>query len=385
MRGVMARLLVLSVLVDGAAHAQQGPPPYPQAQPQPYPAPGPYPPPQPQPYPQSQPYPSPQPQPYPSAQQPYPNQQPAYPQQYPQPAPQRPPQSDESSLFEIGSLYAASVGYGVGLGVWVDSEIGLEDPGQLLIAPSVLGIAAPIGVYFLDHPSMPRGKPAAITAGLLLGGAEGLGIAGTQFVVASEADAWGFRGLGRSVAIGATVGGVGGYFVGEFAEPSPKLSGFVLSGATWGTLIGASFGYGVSPAGVGYGESNDYGAIGGLVGFNVGMLATAGLSLAFVPSWNQIAGMWEGAGIGALASLPVFLFYAGDSTPPAKRGLVFSGTAMLLGIGAGAVFSSGGSDRESSNALPSFAALHNDFATVTSIAPFSLPGGAGLSVGGILN
>jgi hypothetical protein len=268
--------------------------------------------------------------------------------------------------------------------VWIDSEIGLDDPGQLLIAPAVLGIAAPVGVYFLDHPSMPRGKPAAITTGLLLGGAEGLGIAGTQFVVASEADEWGFRGLGRSVAIGATVGGVGGYLVGEFAEPSPKLSGFVLSGATWGTLIGASFGYGVSPAGVGYGESNDYGAVGGLVGLNVGMLATAALSMAFVPTWKQIAGMWTGAGIGAAVSLPVFLFYAGDSTPPAKRGLVFSGTAILLGIGAGAVFASGGSDDEASTVDPEESEPRSRIATITSVAPFTVPGGAGLSVGGIL-
>jgi len=271
------------------------------------------------------------------------------------------------------------------LGIWIDSEIGLDDPAQALIAPAVLGIAAPVGVYFLDRPSMPRGKPAAITTGLLLGGAEGLGIAGTQFVVASEADEWGFRGLGRSVAIGATVGGVGGYLVGEFAEPSPKLSGFVLSGATWGTLVGASFGYGVSPAGVGYGESNDSGAIGGLVGFNAGMLATAALSLAFVPTWRQITGMWTGAGIGAAASVPVFLFYAGESTPPAKRGLVFSGTAMLLGIGAGAVFSSGGSDDDDSSFLnPGGSGPRSRIATITSIAPFSVPGGGGLSVGGIL-
>lgn len=370
--------LLLSTLVSGPALAQQGPPPPYGGAPPPYPQQQPYPS---QPYPPPQPYPAPQPgygQPYPS--QPYPPPQP-YP--APQPAP-RPAPSKESSLFEISSLYGTSIGYGAGLGIWIDSELGLTDPGILLIAPSVLGIAAPIGVYVLDHPAMPRGMPAAISTGLLLGAGEGLGIAGTQFVIASEADAWGFRGLGRSVAIGATVGGVGGYLVGEYAEPSPKLSGFVLSGAVWGTLVGASFGYGVSPAGVGYGQSNDYGAVGGLVGFNVGMLATAGLSMVFVPSWNQIQGMWEGAGIGALASLPVFLFYAGDSGPPAKRGLVFSGTAMLLGIGAGAVFSSGGADNDASRSAPDDGDSAEGFATITSIMPFQVPGGAGVSVGGIL-
>jgi hypothetical protein len=90
------------------------------------------------------------------------------------------------------------------------------------------------------------------------------------------------------------------------------------------------------------------------------------------------------AGIAGLLSLPVFLFYAGESTPPAKRGLVFSGTAMLLGIGAGAVFASGGSDRDSSGVDPDDAASRSRIATITSVARFTVPGGAALSVGGIL-
>jgi hypothetical protein len=57
---------------------------------------------------------------------------------------------------------------------------------------------------------------------------------------------------------------------------------------------------------------------------------------------------------------------------------------MILGIGAGAVFSSGDTDRDSSRAEPDDGGPHGDFATITSIAPFSVPGGAGLSVGGIL-
>jgi hypothetical protein len=51
--------------------------------------------------------------------------------------------------------------------------------------------------------------------------------------------------------------------------------------------------------------------------------------------------MWAGAGIGVAASLPVFLFYAGDDGPPAKRGFLFMGTATTLGIAAGAIFASG--------------------------------------------
>jgi hypothetical protein len=337
-------------------------------------------------------------QPYPPSPQQYPQQQ--YPQQqYPQqPAPystgpagsapypqQRPARSNESSLFELGTLYGTSAAYGVGLGIWVDAEIGVSDPGVSLIAPAVLGVAAPVGVYFLDQPSMPRGEPAAISAGLAIGAAEGLGIAGTQFVTAEKSKAWGFRGLSRSVALGATLGGVGGYVLGETQEPSPKLSAVVSSGALWGTLIGASIGYGASPAGVGYGQSNDHAAVGGLIGLNVGLAAMAGLSMAIVPSWNQIEGMWEGAGIGAVASLPVFLFYAGKSTPPAKRGLLFTGTAMLLGIVAGAVFSSSEGDAPPPRTARSARDSKPALASLTSIVPFPTKGGAGLSLSGILH
>lgn len=289
-------------------------------------------------------------------------------------------QTRASSTFEIGTLYATAVGYGVGLGVWIDSEAKITDPGTALILPAVLGVAAPFGVYFMDQPSMPRGKPSAIAVGMLIGAGEGLGIAGTQFVTSDKDTAWGFRGLGRSVALGSTLGGVGGYLVGEYMEPAPQSNAFVMSGVAWGTLIGASFAYGASPAGVGYGKSNDYAAIGGLVGFNVGLAATAGLSSVFIPTYRQLTGMWAGAGIGAVASLPVFLFYAGDSTPPAKRGLVFTGTAMTLGLAAGALITAGGdSSRDQASERPDKSPI-----TISYVAPMSVPGGAGLSMGGII-
>lgn len=285
-----------------------------------------------------------------------------------------------SSTFEIGTLYATAVGYGVGMGIWVDSEAGIKDPGTALILPAVLGVAAPFGVYFMDQPSMPRGMPSSISVGLLIGAGEGLGIAGTQYVTSDKGTAWGFRGLSRSVALGSTLGGVGGYLVGEYMEPAPASNAFVMSGVVWGTLIGASFGYGASPAGVGYGKSNDSGAIGGLIGFNVGLAATAGLSTVFIPTYRQITGMWAGAGIGAVASLPVFLFYAGDNTPPAKRGLVFTGTAITLGLAAGALITAGGdSGRDQASEGSDTSPI-----TLSYVAPMSVPGGAGISLGGII-
>jgi len=240
---------------------------------------------------------------------------------------------------EMTGLYATSAAYGLGMGVWFSSELKIKDPGLFLIAPIGLGVAAPIGAYFLDRPSMNRGTPAAISAGLLLGAGEGLGIWGTERVTSTNENEWGFRGLSRAAALGATVGGVAGYLAGEFMEPPPTTSVLAVSGAVWGTAVGSMFGYGSTDRS--WGGSNDRTAVAGLIGYNVGMLAAGGLGAAMVPSPKQIAWMWGGAGIGAAASLPVFLLYAGNGGPPARRGFIFMGTATTLGIIAGGVFSAG--------------------------------------------
>jgi hypothetical protein len=296
------------------------------------------------------------------------------------------PQSNERTPLEIGTLYGVSVAYGAGLGIWFDAEVDEKDPGVALIMPAVLGVAAPAGVYFLDQPSMPKGMPAAIAAGLALGGGEGVGIASYQFVSAKKADAWGFRGLSRATALGATIGGVGGYALGYFVDPDPQSSVAVTSGAAWGAFIGGAFGYGASKSGIGYGLANDDAGLGGLIGYNLGMAAMAGLTTVYEPTWNQLAWMWAGGGIGAVVSLPVYLLYGGSNST--KRGLLFTGTAVTLGIVAGGVFASGAVGHYSvASAEPDQddgAPGPNRLAVLTSVAPFTVPGGGGLELGGVL-
>src|SRR5687767_12933847 len=82
---------------------------------------------------------------------------------YPTPSSSR---SGRASSFEMGTLYIASAAYGVGLGIWLDAELELEDPGILLIPPTLLGVAAPVGALLLNRPPLPRGVPGAIAAGM---------------------------------------------------------------------------------------------------------------------------------------------------------------------------------------------------------------------------
>jgi hypothetical protein len=182
---------------------------------------------------------------------------------YGQAPPYAPPAaSKKRDDVEIGFLYATSVAYGVGLGVWFSSEVGIEDPGLFLIPPAILGVAAPVGVWFLDDPEMDRGMPASIAAGMAIGAGEGIGIWSYQFVSNDEDEAWGFTGLSRATALGATAGAVGGYAIGYYLEPSPKSTVLTTSSVVWGATIGACRLRWIG-SGRGYGVANDSASLGG--------------------------------------------------------------------------------------------------------------------------
>lgn len=285
-----------------------------------------------------------------------------------------PPPSRSASAFESATLYATSAAFGLGMGIWIDAEIGLRDPALLLIPPALLGVAAPVTAYALNHPTLPRGVPGAISTGLLIGAGEGLGIASLQMVTSEQP--WGFKGLARAMAIGATAGGAAGFAVGELQRPSPNISAFAASGVVWGTLIGSAVGLGMSEEGIGWRRSNNATARGGLVGFNAGLAVTMGLSTLFVPTLDQLEAMWLGGGIGAMLSLPVYLFYLGDG-PPAKRGLVFSATAATLGIVVAGVF--GHLLKDVGSVLP-----ESRWASIDYVAPVPMERGFGFRVGGTL-
>jgi hypothetical protein len=314
-------------------------------------------------------------------QQQFPQQQQQFPQQQQQlPQQQQFPQqqlSRERTSLEIGALYGVSAAYGVGMGVWLSSEIDIKDPALFLIAPAVLGVAGPVGVYIFDRTGPKRGVPAAIATGALIGAGEGLGIWSYQHVTSGKANEWGFRGLARSEAIGSTLGAAGGVALGYLQGPSPKSSLLMSSSVLWGTAVGSMFGYGATAANQGYGRSNDGASLGGLIGFNVGLAAAAGLSTVYIPTYKSLGAMWLGAGIGFAASLPVYLLYAGKGGPPAKRGLIFSGVATTLGIGAGALFTLNSEDSASNDAPPRFA-------RVQGFSPFAVEKGAGVAVVGEL-
>ncbi|KYF90466.1 hypothetical protein [Sorangium sp. So ce388] len=254
---------------------------------------------------------------------------------YAYPPPQQKKTQPKSTPLEVGYLYATSVAYGVGTGIWFDAVAGIDDPGVQFIAPAVLGVAAPVGVYFLDQPPMPRGLPSAIATGMVIGAGEGLGIASYQYVSARKGKEWGFLGLATSEVIGSTVGGAAGLGFYYLLRPKPQTNMLLASGAVWGTIIGSEFGAAASNGS--WSESNDSVSLGGLIGFNVATAGAVGLAIAWTPSWNQLAWMWGGLGIGTVVSLPIYFAYIGSDHDP-RRGLIAQGAAGTLGLVAGALF-----------------------------------------------
>jgi hypothetical protein len=290
---------------------------------------------------------------------------------------------EPASALEIGTLYGFSAGYGVGTGVWLDAELGIDDPGMRFLPPVILGLGAPVGVFFLDRPRMPRGMPAAIATGMAIGAGEGIGIASYQYVTAKEGDGWGFRGFSRSIFIGSTVGTALGTAAAFTMGPSPKTSLLLGSGVGWGMVIGTAFGYGSTRARSEFGEANDSASLGGLIGYNAGLAGAAALSMVWVPSYTSLAWMWLGFGGGAVVSLPVYLFYAGGDHDP-RRGLIFQGTAATLGLVAGAVFTMDSRDVASTAPRHQVGAGRPPFFQVTGGGLMPVLGGMGFTVSGLL-
>lgn len=290
-------------------------------------------------------------------------------------------QTRPANQYEVAGLYGASVGYGLGFGIWLSAEFGLKDPGVVLIPPAIFGVAAPVTMRLLNRPRMPRGLPASITAGLTLGAGEAMALVGWH--AARADDPWGFRGTMRALVLGSTMGGAAGYWFGLDQLPSPNLSSFIMTGAVLGSGVGAMFGFGSTRSGERFARADDSLMAGTLIGLNVGLAATATMGLLFVPTVSELRWTWLGAAAGALASLPGYAFYIGKGTPPLKRGLLFTGTTTLLGAVGGAVLGPElGGDWVSRAVGRQWASIGR--LRVSQILPMPVPGGVGIAIAGRL-
>jgi hypothetical protein len=226
-------------------------------------------------------------------------------------------------------LYVVSSLYGIGTGIWIDALAKVKDPGVAVIAPIALGAAAPIGVWAWDTQAGPihRGVAASTATGGILGGVEGIAIAGTQWQYTRDKGTdWSFATQTTVTWIMATGGGVGGWAFGEWLRPDPRSMGFIGGGAAWGTLSG--FFIGIAASGK---DWKDGASVGGLIGFNVGMVGAGAITVGYTPSWATQKNMWIGELAGSLIGCLVFPFYL-FSNADAKHGFIGPGLGGLAGV-----------------------------------------------------
>ena len=252
---------------------------------------------------------------------------------------------------EIGYLYGAAVAYGVGTGIWVDAEAynGKKvDPGIASIGPLLFGAAMPVAVFLADMKPMREGLPSAIASGLVIGGGEGLvaaafGNAHAYSAAPSASNPWGFTSLSRAEMVGATLGGATGVAYGLLLRPTPQRTMFITSAVGWGSIVGYEFGGGgtSSPWSPPYNcepqQSSARAGLstGGLAGYNIALIAAAGTSAFWTPSWNQLGWMWGGFAVGEAAGALVFPIYAATGGD-ARHGFIFMGVAGSVGAIGGA-------------------------------------------------
>jgi hypothetical protein len=197
--------------------------------------------------------------------------------------------------------------------------------------PIAFGAGAPIGMYFWDRGigGFPRGVPASMATGLVLGGVEGIAIAGTQWQYEREDNKdWEFKVQTSVTWILATAGGVGGFAFGEWLKPDPRSMTFIGSGAAWGALSGSMFGIAVQGR---HDDWKDGSSVAGLIGYNVGLAGAGAISIFHTPSFQSQKYMWLGYLAGAAAGCLVFPFYLFVDDPVAKRGLIGPSLGGLAG------------------------------------------------------
>ena len=295
--------------------------------------------------------------------------------------PSYPPRNEKRTGLEIGFLYGTSAAWGIATGTWIDTEAKVDEPGIAVIPPLVFGVAAPMAVLITDYAthSLPKGVPSAISAGIILGSAGGLGLAG---YVSATGSKWGAREIMRAEFIGSTVGGILGGVGGALLKPSPKSNMFMLSAGFWGAAAGAEIGGGASNGNLG--QSDQDIMLGGLIGYGVSEAAAGTTSFFYVPSWAQIGAMWAGFGIGEVAVSPAYFFYIGSRKDP-RRPLIAQGIAGIAGAVVGSFIAKpdkkGGMAENDDNP---FAGRHPPMLKVVGGSINPIPGGAEATVAGLL-
>jgi hypothetical protein len=230
---------------------------------------------------------------------------PSQPLTLPPPPPAPPANRDERTSIEVAGLYAATMGYGLATGAWLDAQLEITDFKALPWLPLVGLGAGAVAAYLADNPRAVRsGVPTALGAGLSLGllGGAALGLQGWR------AGQWGVPTMATVTWAGATLGLGAGVGLAALTHPRPGTGAFILSGGFWGTVLGFMTGYAT-------GDDEHFGSF-ALGGEAIGVAAAAATAGLLHPSQTQVRWMDLGALTGGLVGVGVGLLLLRNERAP---------------------------------------------------------------------
>jgi len=234
----------------------------------------------------------------------------------------------ERTTDEIAELYASSILYGVGTGLWLDQHTNADTAGGVVL-PMVLfsGVAAgTVALLDVGHP-LKYGVPQSIVSGMNLGFEEGLVLSLWNVSLSDPSSHWQGSTIADVIWASSTIGAVGGGLLGTTLGTTPGRASFVGSAGLWTGLV-TGF---AAAAFTGSGQDRaptallaaDIGLNAGIVG---GLLGASDVS----PSIARVRFLDIGGIGGGLAFAGIYLAAAGKN-PDAQAG--FGATALGMASG----------------------------------------------------
>jgi hypothetical protein len=291
-------------------------------------------------------------------------------------APTTAPAGNERTIDELAQLYASSILYGVGTGIWVDVHTQPQTAGGAVL-PMVLASGAAAGtVALLDvgHP-LHYGVPQAIVSGMYMGFEQGVALTLWNTSLSDYSSQWSGPTQADLIWALSTVGAVGGGVLGASLGTTPGRASFVGSASLW-TGVVTGFLVGTATGGQAHAASGSL--LAAEVGLNAGMIAGLLAAGPVSPSIARVRFLDVGAIGGGLLAEGLYLAAAGRN-PDVQPASFFAGLGVMTGLGiAWAATSRMPRDRPG--------AFHDETRPPAALAPTLAPiaGGATLGVAGTM-
>jgi hypothetical protein len=239
--------------------------------------------------------------------------------------------TDRRTADEIGVLYLASLGYGLGTGIWLDI-LGEPDSAAGAILPPLLFAAGAAGtVAMLDRGKGLRyGSAQSIATGMTLGFYQGF--AWTTYYQATSRydDQLEPEGYATALWLSTTAGAITGGAIGAARSTTPGRAAFVGSATLWPALVLGFAGAGLSADDA---YRDDHALLASALGATAGMVGGIFAAGPVSPTTARVRFLDLGAVAGGLAVGGLTLAARAEETEDGREIFLATDVGILAGLG----------------------------------------------------